>query len=145
MDKAAILARLREHEPALRERGVSHAAVFGSRARGDNRPDSDIDILVEIGPMSLWGYVGLTQFIEGLFPEPVDVADRSRLKPFLRPTAEREAIYAFWQRFQAATLAFEIISEAARRFALSVRERQPELAGARSWVSETFCATITMM
>jgi uncharacterized protein len=95
MDKAAILARLREHEPALRERGVSHAAVFGSRARGDNRPESDIDILVEIGPMSLWGYVGLTQFIEGLFPEPVDVADRSRLKPFVRPTAEREAIYAF--------------------------------------------------
>jgi predicted nucleotidyltransferase len=47
MDKAAILARLREHEPALRERGVSHAAVFGSRARGDNRPGSDIDILVE--------------------------------------------------------------------------------------------------
>ena len=39
--------------------------MFGSRARGDNRPDSDIDILVEIGPMSLWGYVGLTQFIEG--------------------------------------------------------------------------------
>ena len=35
--------------------------------------------------MSLWGYVGLTQFIEGLFPEPVDVADRSRLKPFVRP------------------------------------------------------------
>jgi uncharacterized protein len=95
MDKAAILARLQEHEPALRERGVTHAAIFGSRARGDNRPDSDIDILVEIGPMSLWGYVGLTQFIEGLFPEPVDVADQSRLKPFVQPTAEREAIYAF--------------------------------------------------
>ena len=69
---------------------------YSARAReAMHRPDSDIDILVEIGPMSLWGYVGLTQFIEGLFPEPVDVADRSRLKPFLRPTAEREAIYAF--------------------------------------------------
>jgi len=95
MDTNAILAKLREHEPALRERGVTHAALFGSRARGDNRPDSDIDILVEIGPMSLWGYVGLTQFIEELFPEQVDVADRGRLKPFVRPSAEREAIYAF--------------------------------------------------
>jgi predicted nucleotidyltransferase len=66
-----------------------------AHARGAITPDSDIDILVEIGPISLWGYVGLTQFIEGLFPEPVDVADRSRLKPFVRPTAEREAIYAF--------------------------------------------------
>lgn len=95
MDKAAILARLREHESALRERGVTHAALFGSRARGDNQSDSDIDILVETGPISLWGYVGLTQFIEGLFPEPVDVAERSRLKPFVRPSAEREAVYAF--------------------------------------------------
>ena len=95
MDRNAILARLREHEAALRDRGVTHAALFGSRARGENHSGSDIDILVEIGPMSLWSYVGLTQFIEGLFPEPVDVADRSRLKPFVRPTAEREAIYAF--------------------------------------------------
>ena len=45
--------------------------------------------------MSLWGYVGLTQFIAGLFPEPVDVSDRNRLKPFVRPSAEREAIYGF--------------------------------------------------
>jgi predicted nucleotidyltransferase len=95
MDRNAILARLREHEHALRERGVTHAALFGSRARGDSRADSDIDILVEIGPMSLWSYVGLTQFIEGLFPNSVDVANRGRLKPFVRPSAEREAIYAF--------------------------------------------------
>jgi predicted nucleotidyltransferase len=95
MDRNTILARLREQEPALRERGVTHAELFGSRARGDNQPDSDIDILLEIEPMSLWGYVGLTHFIEGLFPEPVDVSDRSRLKPFVRPSAEREAIYAF--------------------------------------------------
>src|ERR1700728_4452870 len=88
MDRNAILARLREQEAALRERGVSHAAIFGSRARGDNRPDGDIDILVEIGPMSLWGYVGLTQFIEGLFPR---ACRRCGPKPpeTLRPTDRR--------------------------------------------------------
>ena len=39
-----ILAKLRENEAALRERGVAHAALFGSRVHGDNRPDSDTDI-----------------------------------------------------------------------------------------------------
>jgi predicted nucleotidyltransferase len=38
------LATLRRHESALRERGVAHAAVFGSVVRGDDRPDSDVDI-----------------------------------------------------------------------------------------------------
>jgi hypothetical protein len=48
MNGQEILARLRENETALRARGVSHAALFGSRARGDNRPDSDTDVLVGI-------------------------------------------------------------------------------------------------
>jgi hypothetical protein len=39
------LATLRRHENALRSHGVAHAAVFGSVARGENRPDSDLDIL----------------------------------------------------------------------------------------------------
>jgi predicted nucleotidyltransferase len=50
MNGQEILAQLRENETALRARGVSHAALFGSRARGDNRPDSDIDIMVEFDP-----------------------------------------------------------------------------------------------
>src|SRR5258708_4596803 len=50
MEKQDILAKLREHEAALKAPGVSHAALFGSRARGDAGPDSDIDILVDIAP-----------------------------------------------------------------------------------------------
>jgi predicted nucleotidyltransferase len=77
---------------------VSHAALFGSRARGDNRPDSDIDILVEIAPdvrMDVFGYVGIVHSIEDLFPVRVDVSNRIALKSDVRPTAERDAIYAF--------------------------------------------------
>ena len=50
MNCSEALETLRRSEPDLRARGVRRAAVFGSVARGDGRPDSDIDILVEIDP-----------------------------------------------------------------------------------------------
>jgi len=98
MDKQAILARLRSRETDLRARGVAHAALFGSRARGDERPDSDIDIMVEIdptAPIGVWDYVGLKEYIAGLFSGPVDVVNRDGLKPHVRPAATADAIYAF--------------------------------------------------
>jgi predicted nucleotidyltransferase len=98
MKQQDILERLRENEPALRARGVTHAALFGSRARGDNRPDSDIDIMIAIDMeivISVYDYAGLKNFIADLFEGPVDVVDREGLKPYVRPSAGAEAIYAF--------------------------------------------------
>jgi predicted nucleotidyltransferase len=98
MNAERALTTLRQHEPALRARGISHAALFGSVARGDNRPDSDIDILVEFDSgahVTVFDYVGVKDFIAGLFREPVDVIDREALKPHLRGPSERDAIYAF--------------------------------------------------
>ncbi len=69
-----------------------------ARARGDDRPDSEIDILIEIAPdapVGLWEYVAIVQYLGDLFASRVDVADRSRLKPDVRLRAEREAMYAF--------------------------------------------------
>ena len=98
MDSQEIIARLREIEPALRARGVSHAALFGSRARGDNRADSDIDIMIEFDPaahVTLFNYAGLKDYIASLFDGPVDVVSREGLKPYVRPAATNDAIYAF--------------------------------------------------
>jgi predicted nucleotidyltransferase len=98
MNRQEILSKLRENETALRARGVSHTALFGSRARGDNRPDSDIDIMVEVDPeahVGVWGYIGLKEYISTLFDGPVDVVDREALKSYVAPVATADAIYAF--------------------------------------------------
>lgn len=98
MNGQDIIDRLRQNEAALRARGVCHAAVFGSRARGDNRPDSDTDIMIEIdpdAPVGVYEYVGIKEYIAGLFDGPVDVVDREGLKPYVRPAVTADAIYAF--------------------------------------------------
>ena len=98
MDSHKIIDRLREFEPLLRAQGVSHASLFGSRARGDNRPDSDTDIMIEIDPaahVTIFDYAGLKEYITSLFDGQVDVVDREALKPYVRPAAVADAIYAF--------------------------------------------------
>jgi predicted nucleotidyltransferase len=98
MNQQKVLSKLRENETALRARGVSHAALFGSRARGDSRPDSDVDIMIEVDPdahVGVWDYVGLKEYISVLFDGPVDVVDREALKSYVAPAATADAIYAF--------------------------------------------------
>jgi predicted nucleotidyltransferase len=98
MNREHVIATLRTHAPELRHRGVRHAALFGSLARGEAKPSSDIDILIELEPgarIGVFGYVAITHYLADLFPVPVDVANRSTLKPHVRPSAERDAVYAF--------------------------------------------------
>jgi predicted nucleotidyltransferase len=98
MNSEFALHILKTSEPALRARGVMRAALFGSLARGDNRPDSDIDVMIEIDPdarIGVYEYVDLKDYVTGLFDVPVDVVTRENLKPHLRGKALAEAIYAF--------------------------------------------------
>ncbi len=98
MNRADALATLRRSESALRARGVLHAALFGSVARGDNRPDSDVDIMIELDPatqMTVFDYAGLKEYIAGLFDHPVDVVSRKNLKTYVAPIAIADAIDAF--------------------------------------------------
>jgi len=98
MNREEIIARLRENEPTLRKRGVMHAALFGSRARGDARPDSDTDIMIEFDPaarVTVFDYAGLKDYIAELFEGRVDVVNRDGLKPYVKPAAMADAVYAF--------------------------------------------------
>ena len=98
MTRDQIIARLKEREADLRAQGVSHAALFGSVARGDDRPGSDIDILVDLDPtivVTIVDYAGVKDFIADMFDRPVDVVSRETLKSRLRSKAAADAIHAF--------------------------------------------------
>jgi len=97
-DREKIIATLRAHQAELHRRGVRHAALFGSIARGQGKRTSDIDILIELdpqAPIGLFEYVGITQYLADLFPFRIDIANGSSLKPLVRPSIERDALYAF--------------------------------------------------
>jgi predicted nucleotidyltransferase len=92
------LQTLREAEAALRAKGVVHAGIFGSTARGEQRANSDIDIIVDFDPsvpITIYDYVGIKDDIAELFEQPVDVIDRRGLKPDLRQPVTRDLVYAF--------------------------------------------------
>jgi len=93
-----LFGGLKAYQSELRRRGVRHAALFGSTARGEERPDSDLDILVEFDPdarVTIFGYVAIKEYIAELFEQPVDVIDREGLKPYLWESSLYDAIYAF--------------------------------------------------
>ena len=89
---------LRAHEPDLRRLGVTHAAVFGSVARGEVRPESDIDVLVELDenrPMGIFEYSRVKLYIAGLFNGPSDIVNRRTLKPLLQANILHDTVHAF--------------------------------------------------
>jgi predicted nucleotidyltransferase len=98
MKREEVLLILSRNQAELHRLGVKRAALFGSVVRGTATEDSDIDILVDIdktGKVGVFEYVGIVQFIESLFTQTVDVANRESLKAAIRPQIEQEAIYAF--------------------------------------------------
>jgi uncharacterized protein len=80
----AIVARLRKIEPEIRAQGVARLAVFGSRARGDARTDSDLDILVDAmprGQMPPFDLFKVQHLIEDATGIPAQISIRDMLKP----------------------------------------------------------------
>jgi predicted nucleotidyltransferase len=99
MNRQDAIEILVKHRDELRARGVKHAALFGSVARGEAQPDSDVDIMVDLDPdakLDIFDYVGISRYISELFATvSVDVVTRNGLKPRVRPSAEADAIQAF--------------------------------------------------
>jgi predicted nucleotidyltransferase len=97
-DLATVLGRLRARADELRQRGVTALWVFGSVARGEARPGSDVDLLAELDPytrLSLVGFASLRAVLSDILGVPADLVERGTLRPAARQAAEREAVRAW--------------------------------------------------
>jgi predicted nucleotidyltransferase len=94
MRRSETLQILAAHRDELTHMGVKTLAVFGSVARDEARPDSDVDIVVEFqSPATFDGYMDLKFFFEDLLGHPVDLVTRKSIRPRLKPQIESEALY----------------------------------------------------
>ncbi len=91
------LALLREHAPVLQKRfGVARIGIFGSYIRGEEQPDSDIDVLVAFqkDQKTLEHFMDCKSYLEDLFGRKVDLVMESAIKEQLKKTILNEVRYA---------------------------------------------------
>ena len=94
LDLEALLREKREEILGIAAKhGASNVRVFGSVARGEARPDSDVDLLVETGPeTSSWFPAGLILDLEEILGRRVEVVTERGLNQYLRDRVLREAL-----------------------------------------------------
>jgi predicted nucleotidyltransferase len=93
-----IIGSLQEHEAELRRAGVRHVSLFGSVARGDDEPSSDVDLLVDLDPkakVGLFGLGALERRLTELVGRRVDLLPEPVGKKLLRSAIERDRRRAF--------------------------------------------------
>ncbi len=88
-----VLRRLQAHQHEMRRLGVRRLGLFGSVVRGESRPSSDLDFLVELERNSFDAYMDLKFFLEDLFQCHVDLVLADTIKPRLREGILKEAEY----------------------------------------------------
>jgi predicted nucleotidyltransferase len=100
MRRDDVIAKLKETEPALRGFGVAALYLFGSHARDEAGPDSDIDVFVDVAPDAAFGlrpYMGTFRALENAFEHKVEIgySTRNGLSPYIRADVERDAVRIF--------------------------------------------------
>lgn len=93
MRRDEVLRILREHKGELDALGIRSLAIFGSVARDEAGPESDVDVLVEfVDAPTFAGYMDLKFRLEDLFGRRVDLVTVGGLRPRVRPYVERDLI-----------------------------------------------------
>lgn len=94
MERELALKILRQNQAEIRSFGVKSKALFGSVARGEALPGSDVDLLVEFDrPVGLFGLVALQKRLEDLLGCPVDIGTLDSLKASIRSRVMEECVH----------------------------------------------------
>jgi len=98
MDKHDVIRLLRAHEPELKAYGVVHLRIYGSVARGDASPSSDVDLLADFDKskrITLVRIGSLQNRLTDLLGAPVELSSSEWMREPVRSKALREAVLAF--------------------------------------------------
>ena len=97
MDRDTAITRLKAHQAELRRLGVQHLWLFGSTARGEARPDSDVDLFFdhEWGKLSLFDVMEIQDVTARILGCETDAMTRNSLHPVLRDRIEESAQMVF--------------------------------------------------
>lgn len=100
MRRDDVIARLKRSEPALRALGVAGLYLFGSHARDEAAPHSDVDVFVDPVSEDRFGFLPFMdayQALQDAFDRQVDIgySTRAGLSPYVRKDVEREAVRIF--------------------------------------------------
>jgi uncharacterized protein len=96
MIQADLIRALRTYDAALRENGATAVFLFGSRARGDARPDSDLDLFIDYDAAakipSMFRLMKIEEEMAASLGIPVTITTRAALHPLMRKSIERDAV-----------------------------------------------------
>jgi uncharacterized protein len=96
MKQAEVLSILETHQGRLKALGVKTLDLFGSVARDEARPDSDVDFLVEFSiEATLFDLFNVQHYLEDILECKVDLGTKSALRQHLREPVLQEAVRAF--------------------------------------------------
>jgi len=97
MKRDEAISLLQAHEAELKRMGVDHLYLFGSTARDDARPDSDIDLFFdhERGKLGLYELIDVKEYTAEILGRKADIMSRNSIHPNLKRRIEQSAILVF--------------------------------------------------
>ncbi len=96
MERADLIEALKAFDVVLRENGATALYIFGSRARGGERPDSDVDLFIDYDPATkipnMFRLMQIEESISTFLGVPVTITTRDALHPIMKKSIERDAV-----------------------------------------------------